>query len=160
MIKRALCVSTLLVASACDKTPPEVKKLEETKLDALRRFVADKQKECTHKGPQYKPADYGAYASDPDVLNVQITCKPVRGLGLAVNHDPMRPAPTGDKTATPWRIGKSRGKKETDDPFPRENARIPSWLTTEAGAIDVCVASGHPDDEDFTEVCVAFRAPK
>jgi hypothetical protein len=153
-VSSALLGTALL--AACDKTPPEVKKLEETRLEPLRQFVADEQKECTHAGPAYKPTDYGAYASDPEVLNVQITCKPVVGLGLAVNHDPMRPAPSGDKMATPWRIGKSG---EEDD-FPRETARVPSWLTAEPGAIDVCVASGHPDDEDFTEVCVAFRAPR
>ena len=148
-----------LALVGCDRTPAAVKALEAKRLPAVRELMRRVQKECTGKGPEYKVTDWGAFASDEQVLNARATCKPVTGLGMATQLEPMRPVPPGDKSGSAPRIGISRDKKPKDDPFPRETARIPSWLTAEPGAVDFCVTSGHPDDVDFTEVCVAFKAP-
>lgn len=147
-----LCVAVAASAAGCDRRPEHVKAIAQARLPALRAYVSDAQRACTGAGPAYKPTEWGSYATDPEVLNVRITCKSVSGLNMAVNHDPMRPAPAGDKSSAMYLVGVSK----KGDAFPTEVVHEPSWLTKEP-AIDLCVASGHPDAPDYTQVCVAFR---
>jgi hypothetical protein len=148
------CLALSLLA--CDPTPKPIRELADKRLPALREHVATVQKACTKAGPNWKPSDWGPFASDPDVLNVKISCKPIDGLNMAVGFDPMRPAPPGDKSSRMFHVGRSKKR----EPFPPEIVNQPSWLTTEP-AVDLCARSGHPDDRDFAEVCVAFKmAPK
>jgi hypothetical protein len=121
----------------------------------LRQFVAKVQKECTGMGPKRDTVDWGALATDPKVLNAKVACKTVPGLNMAVQLPAMRAEPSGEKVGTPYRVGKSTEK----EPFPIEEVRVPSFLTGEPGAMDVCVRTGHPDEADFTEVCAAFKSP-
>ena len=124
----------------------------------MRGFAKRMQGHCVGAGPEAKVEDWDGLDDDAAVLNVKVTCKSVNGLGLPVTLPTLRPEPEGNKSGTPYRVGVSKDKDPSADPFPLEQATKPSFLTTETDAIDLCVATGHPDDADFTEVCVAFKA--
>jgi hypothetical protein len=72
--------------------------------------------------------------------------------------DPMRPVQGSKNGATLYLIGVSSGKKH--QPFPMETARVPSLLSAQKGAVDICALSGHPSAHDFVEVCVVFSTSK
>jgi hypothetical protein len=153
---RPALIAFALLIGGCDRTPSFVKDLEAKRLPAQRELVAKLRKECIGGGPQYKPSDWGPLATDPGVLNIQVSCKTVKGLGMAVQL-PMKPTPPGDKSGRNYLVGVSRGTK---DAFPREQAVDPSFITAEPDAVDLVVASGHPDDPDFTEVRVAYKVTR
>jgi hypothetical protein len=146
-----------LLVTGCDRTPPEITRLADARLEQVRAFTKQTQASCVNAGPDYKVSDWGGLDEDPEVLNVRVVCKIVPGLGLAATAPTLRPEPEGNKSGTPYRVGVSKDKDMEDDPFPLEQITKPSWLTTEPNAADLCIASGHPDDADFTEVCVAFK---
>jgi hypothetical protein len=149
----------LLVSAGCDRTPPEITRLADERLPQVRAFAAQMQSTCVNAGPEHAVTDWAGLDQDPAVLNVRVTCKSIGGLGFSVTLPTLRPEPEGNKSGTPYRVGVSKDKDMAEDPFPLEQVTKPSWLTTEADAVDLCVATGHPDDKDFTEVCVAFKAP-
>jgi hypothetical protein len=159
MHRLSLLVAILLSSCHRDHTPPSVQRLADQHLASMRDSLKRIQAECTGKGPRYAMTDWGALSTDGEVLNAKVGCKVIPGLELTSQLPAMRPEPPGDKSGASYPIGVSKGKTLATDPFPLETARVPSWLTTEPGAIDLCVASGQPDAKDFAELCVAFKAP-
>jgi hypothetical protein len=146
-----------MLATACDKRPGYVKDLAAARLPALREHLAEVQKSCVGKGTNWTPGpnEWGAYASDAEVLNVQITCTARAGLppmDFPAMHPPASPE---GQTRSVHYVGRSEKK----DPFPPEFVYAPSRLTG-APAVDLCVASGSADDKDFAQVCVAFKVAK
>jgi hypothetical protein len=151
---RFVLVAVTVLAAACDHTPPAVKKLAEQKLPAAREYVARVSRDCATYPMTGTPPDPGPLGTDPDVLNVQVTCKRVPNLP-PFTFAAFLPEPSGNKLGTPYPVGVSKAK-DTD---PTEQVVVPSFLTTDSSAMDLVVAV-NLDKPTYAEVRIAYRAPK